>query len=141
MVHCHRFQLNSTNFVADSPPLSPTQPAPPPASPCLVTGPSLAAQAPPGQSSASADHLHESELPRTAGDSAVNSVLVNGGTSTTDDVLVVKCGQCSTLNVISLAKDCWYVIFRGLGVGVQRDIVSSLAILPLSLQSPIFGYL
>ena len=80
-VHCHRFQLNSTNFVADSPTLSPTQPAPPPASPCLVTGPSLAAQAPPGQSSASADHLHESELPQTAGDSAVNGVLVNRGMS------------------------------------------------------------
>ena len=91
-----------------------------------MTGPPLAAQTP------FADHLRESEFPPIAGDSPVNSILINGGTSTTDDILIVKCGQCAILNVISMAKDCWFVIFRGLGVGVQRDIVSSLAILIFS---------
>jgi len=110
-VHYHRFHLNSTDFVTDSPPASPTQPAPPTGSPCLVTGPSLAAQTPPGQSSTSAGHRHESGIPPITGDSPVNGVLINRGTSTTDDILIIKCRQCSTLNVILTAKDCWYVIF------------------------------
>ena len=95
-------------------------------SPFLVTGPPLASNRS-VPASADSDPLPEPEFPPVAGDSPVNGTLLNGGTSSTDDILIIKCGHCTTTNVVSLAKDCWYVIFRGVGVGVQRDSVSSLA--------------
>ncbi|KIJ95319.1 hypothetical protein K443DRAFT_46203, partial [Laccaria amethystina LaAM-08-1] len=58
--------------------------------------------------------------PSRAGPSPVNGTLLNGGTGSDDDILIVKCGGCAASNILTLPKDCWYVVFRGIGVGVQR---------------------
>jgi len=53
-------------------------------------------------------------------------MLLNGGTSSDEDILVIKCGGCSAKNLVPVGKDVWYVVFCGVGVGVQWDLVSAL---------------
>jgi len=52
-------------------------------------------------------------LPPITGPSLVTGMLLNSGTASDDDLLIVKCGGCSASNVLILPKDCWYIVFCG----------------------------
>jgi len=57
---------------------------------------------------------------------AVNGQLLSGGTSTSDDILIVSCGHCEARNVVETSKDSYYVVFKGKGgVGIYRSVVSA----------------
>ncbi|EDR03522.1 uncharacterized protein LACBIDRAFT_331574 [Laccaria bicolor S238N-H82] len=64
--------------------------------------------------------------PRPAGTTtppAVNGQLLSGGTSMSDDILIVSCGFCEARNVVETSKDAYYVVFKGKGsVGIYWSI-------------------
>lgn len=61
----------------------------------------------------------------TRGPPAVNGQLLSGGTSASDDILIVSCGHCDARNLVETPKDAYYVVFKGRGgVGIYRSMVS-----------------
>lgn len=79
------------------------------------------------------DEIHDAasiKTPAVAGSNPCYGTLLNGGTSSDEDILVIQCGGCSAKNLVPLGKDVWYAVFCGVGVGVQQDLVS---LLPLNI--------
>lgn len=65
------------------------------------------------------------KTPTVAGIKPSYGTLLNGGTSSDEDILVIECGSCSAKNLVLLGKDAWYAVFCGIGVGVQNDLACS----------------
>ena len=105
--------INPRTHEVDSPPID-SPPTSPSSSPVNPEGPLTIAQI---------DAAASSKIPQVAGANPCHGKLINGGTSGDDDIMVIQCSGCGANNLIPLSKDVWYVVFCGVGVGVQRDLV------------------